>query len=775
MRFGSLKRESILVPWIFSYISVLLIPVIISIAVYYSTYRIVENEINTTNAALLKQVQQTFDEKLADVEKLCLQINFNIRVQSMYLSAGNPLSASLNYKMYEINKDFKSYKSSMRFVEDFYVYFGKIDKVITPETVCDSKLFYNNFYSTDDMSYEQWYKMINKKYYQNFITMNKKSSGGKMIRTLGFVQSLPMKIKDSYDSTLIIVLDEQYFIEAIKKMEWLNKGQMYILNSNNEVLVSTNATKMQSPVKYNNLNKPGEILTGRYNDEDVVITYISSNVSELKYVSVLPSMVFKQKGQHVQRITIFSVLLCLVLGGIISYYFVKRNYVPVKELVQTIANKVAVTKDKKLNEYKFLHYAISSAFNEKEKSDEWINLQKKSIRSNLLTKLLVGQWREYTNLDEALERFDIQFGSDYFGVMQFYIENYSKLDAESDPEENIKLAKSIIYNVVEELAAQKHKGFMTEANNVLSCIISFNGPIPEDGGREMFEIACKARDFIREKFRIVFSVSISNVHRTIDGIAQAHKEAIEAIEYKIITGKGSIISFNELIKTDTCYEYHEETERQLVNNVKIGDFDNAKIILQGILKDNLSGRELTAKMAKCMVFDLISTIVKVSNEFSNGNSEALSGNIKPVDLLFSCETIEDMEYHLTSILKSVCDYVQKKKKSHNNKLKDDIIKEAEATYQDINLSVSSIAEKFALAPNYLSSFFREQTGYGLSDFINKIRIEKSKELLRQQKRKISDVARTVGFYDSNSFIRSFKKHEGITPGMYKDMDETMEN
>ena len=57
------------------------------------------------------------------------------------------------------------------------------------------------------------------------------------------------------------------------------------------------------------------------------------------------------------------------------------------------------------------------------------------------------------------------------------------------------------------------------------------------------------------------------------------------------------------------------------------------------------------------------------------------------------------------------------------------------------------------------------------DRINKVRIEKSKQLLKGKEQSVGDAAYGVGFNDINAFIRVFKKVEGITPGKYKEMIE----
>ena len=76
------------------------------------------------------------------------------------------------------------------------------------------------------------------------------------------------------------------------------------------------------------------------------------------------------------------------------------------------------------------------------------------------------------------------------------------------------------------------------------------------------------------------------------------------------------------------------------------------------------------------------------------------------------------------------------------------------------ISLASIAEQFDITPPYLSAFFKKNSGTNLTDYLAKIRIERSKEMMRDAKNTISHIARSVGYTSDVGFIRVFKKYEG---------------
>ncbi|PWW07225.1 two-component system response regulator YesN [Paenibacillus cellulosilyticus] len=85
-----------------------------------------------------------------------------------------------------------------------------------------------------------------------------------------------------------------------------------------------------------------------------------------------------------------------------------------------------------------------------------------------------------------------------------------------------------------------------------------------------------------------------------------------------------------------------------------------------------------------------------------------------------------------------------------------------------DLSLVRLAEIHYFNPSYLSRFFKQESGTNLSDFIDRCRVKKAKELLRDPNMKVRDVAVEVGYEAAHSFTRFFKKVTGMTPQEYRD-------
>ena len=93
-------------------------------------------------------------------------------------------------------------------------------------------------------------------------------------------------------------------------------------------------------------------------------------------------------------------------------------------------------------------------------------------------------------------------------------------------------------------------------------------------------------------------------------------------------------------------------------------------------------------------------------------------------------------------------------------------------YMTINyteaLTLKRVSDVVFISTFYLSHLFRKEMNTTFSDYLCKIRIEKAKVFLKNEKDpRIHEIAEKTGFNDPNYFTKSFKKIVGVTPREYK--------
>jgi AraC-like DNA-binding protein/ligand-binding sensor protein len=86
---------------------------------------------------------------------------------------------------------------------------------------------------------------------------------------------------------------------------------------------------------------------------------------------------------------------------------------------------------------------------------------------------------------------------------------------------------------------------------------------------------------------------------------------------------------------------------------------------------------------------------------------------------------------------------------------------------DRSISLDEAAKVVNTSVRYFCKVFKNYTGITFVDYLTRLRIEKSKNLLLNPHRRVSEVAFEVGFESLTQFNRSFKKHTGTTPTKYR--------
>ena len=96
-------------------------------------------------------------------------------------------------------------------------------------------------------------------------------------------------------------------------------------------------------------------------------------------------------------------------------------------------------------------------------------------------------------------------------------------------------------------------------------------------------------------------------------------------------------------------------------------------------------------------------------------------------------------------------------------------------YSNPDLNVDMIADHLNFSAVYIRRVFKQGSGIGMPDAILRLRIDAARQKLLEPGSKVNEVAQQVGFLDTGTFIRSFKKVEGMTPGAYKAQHQGMDN
>lgn len=144
--------------------------------------------------------------------------------------------------------------------------------------------------------------------------------------------------------------------------------------------------------------------------------------------------------------------------------------------------------------------------------------------------------------------------------------------------------------------------------------------------------------------------------------------------------------------------------------------------------------------------------------------DSLSGQF-----LRQIESVEN-EAQLASLIQCMvrhyCLLVQTYSRERYSRIVRDVLNFVDFHYME-PLRLESLAQKYAVNKNYLSTRFSREVGMTLTDYINLTRVSCSLKLLNDSSLSMQEISERVGFSDANYYTRTFKKIHGTSPNEYR--------
>lgn len=107
-------------------------------------------------------------------------------------------------------------------------------------------------------------------------------------------------------------------------------------------------------------------------------------------------------------------------------------------------------------------------------------------------------------------------------------------------------------------------------------------------------------------------------------------------------------------------------------------------------------------------------------------------------------------------------------KAHENSLVAQALQYIRQNYMN-EVKLSLVAKTFSVTPEHLSRVFKKETGFGFSEYLTVLRLQKAEYMLKHEPgRAVSEVAYACGFNDGNYFSYKFKQAYGVSPIQVRD-------
>lgn len=203
----------------------------------------------------------------------------------------------------------------------------------------------------------------------------------------------------------------------------------------------------------------------------------------------------------------------------------------------------------------------------------------------------------------------------------------------------------------------------------------------------------------------------------------------------------------------------KDEAQKLENCTATGDFTGVERLLDEIYNRNFVENRLTDFQRQYLFCRLIGALARMPG--SETSADALPG-----DLLNRTEG--EFFAWLKARFAEACGEARDRSTQKSQLFADGVRGYIDENYARYDLSLSALALHFGVTGSYLSTIFKKQMGTTFSAYLEQVRILHAERLLSERRLTIDEIAERVGYTNSDSFRRAYKRARGISPSQYKE-------
>jgi AraC-like DNA-binding protein len=452
----------------------------------------------------------------------------------------------------------------------------------------------------------------------------------------------------------------------------------------------------------------------------------------------------------------------------------RRNYRPIEQIVKQLAHynegkNTALTAGDKEDEFNFIQSAIIGFMRQSEHMEEQMKEHIVFRNQHFFQRLLAGE--QVIPLEEwqtEVKALDLPEHIETVVVVCVEIDQYTEFCTanSSDAQEQLKQELSEIAKDVARSEGIVLWGEWTDHNQMsLLCL-------PDSSAQSYSRVTHLCDSMlvcIRHLYNFTVTIGIGDIQEEIVGIGPSAHSALTALRYKPSLGNNRIIRFPDIAsKPQENLFKHLQTIRTIAQSFRLGEkvWQSQLNELYNSLLTHLFVRDDLINLMNYFVYQLHKEITELPAEYQAIWDRSAAPQLKTI--FETKDTLVDIYAALRVILISTDIEMQAQRENRNYHQMFQRVKQyIQKHYVNPDLSLTHLSTEFGLSAAYLSRLFKEEFGVKFIDYVTQVRMEQAKPLLMSTSLAVQDVAAIVGYTQALTFIRVFKKHSGLTPGLYR--------
>lgn len=630
------------------------------------------------------------------------------------------------------------------------VYFDDSEIMVSGTSAQHASTFFQEFMPVRGISYEQLHQLIKTTQNRRFIPAVDYYFAPKTVPDKCIMYVQPFPLTSTPRGKLITLIDCSQLVKSFADGFENSDSCFFITDQAGTLLYAVGNDDLTFPIHQISDNTSGTL---NINGNKVLYSTRNAVYGNLKYIYTENADSIVKDISSFIVIAVICVLLMLALGSAVLVWLAQKICQPCVDMKSILRDCCETDKAEDENSVS----AVDDDTDERMKSLPILETAEQSMRKNILSNILLGEFANATAIAKICEKNGIRFVSDDFCVIYFNLNEIVTPD--------IPIIKYAISNTVLEIFEPIALVFIDDTEQTsLSGIINLKNNVTGETDKQILEHLKFLRNFFTEQFGVSINSGAGNMVKGVENIPSSYSNAKEAAKYSILSGASDVLSYSRIKSRDYYYFYPLETESKLVFAAMNGDAEQVKQTIDYIVEANSM---LTFDMYKCLFFDLTATALKIMSHKNIDISYISKDNNTPFERLTVCQTIKELTETIHDIFLKICGHTKDGHGVRKEKLKSAILEFIQKNYTNPNMSLAMLSDEFSMNYTYMSHFFKDFIGMNFIDYVSDLRVKKASELLRTTTMPITDISAAVGYANSTVLIKIFKKITGTTPGAYR--------
>ena len=276
----------------------------------------------------------------------------------------------------------------------------------------------------------------------------------------------------------------------------------------------------------------------------------------------------------------------------------------------------------------------------------------------------------------------------------------------------------------------------------------------------------EAEVLIERIFHSRISCGISVSGRSLKDMPVLYGQALEALDYNLVTVEESYTYYNDIMPVQDEREDWNTKVENIGKNITHCTEEELKFQVENLIAW-LHKRQYSLNEYQVLILEISFSFSRFYKKYQITSDMEFAGTKKMAVKILSLSTGEELDHWLINYCELIRSLIQKKQIDNNVILAEHARKIVEEKFQDPDLSVETVCGDLHVSTSYFSKIFKQETGGTFVNYLTGRRMEEAKKLLLQTDYKSQVIGNMVGYPEPNYFSYVFKKNCGMSPVKYR--------